>query len=64
MSPDTNLSSLDHVAIRVEDLDYYVRFFERVFKMEVSALEGDPERPSQHDPAMIDSYLATSPPPS
>lgn len=47
MSPNTNLSSLDHVAIRVEDLDFYVRFFERVFNMEVSALEGDPERPSQ-----------------
>lgn len=45
--PKSHPSSLDHVAIRVSDIEFYVRFFARVFKMEVSSIDGDPERPLQ-----------------
>lgn len=45
--PKSYPSSLDHVAINVSDIEFYVRFFARVFKMEVSSIDGDPERPMQ-----------------
>ena len=38
---------LDHVALRVADLEWYVAFFQQVFDMEITDSRGDPEHPDQ-----------------
>ena len=43
----SNFSRLDHVAIKVSDIELYVDFFAQVFKMEVTSIDGDPKRPLQ-----------------
>ena len=45
--PKSYPSRLDHVAIKVSDIELYVDFFAQVFKMEVSSIDGDPKRPLQ-----------------
>ncbi len=45
--PKSYPSRLDHVAIKVSDIELYVDFFAQVFKMEVTSIDGDPKRPLQ-----------------
>jgi glyoxylase I family protein len=57
-----NRAYLEHVAIRVKDIHWHIRFFAEVLGMGLRALDGAPEQPRQywtvgglqfiHDPAL------------
>lgn len=42
-----SISRVEHTAIVVSDIRWYVQFFEEVFGMRVTQVDGDPESPRQ-----------------
>ena len=44
----TNQSYVEHVAIRVKDIQWHIKFFHDVLGMEVREIDGPPEAPSQY----------------
>lgn len=43
----TKSSYLQHVAVRVKDLQWHIRFFEEALGMPVNRVDGDPDSPRQ-----------------
>ena len=39
---------VEHVAIRVKDIHWHIRFFDEVLGMDVREIDGPPENPSQY----------------
>ena len=42
-----SISRVEHTAILVSDIRWYMQFFDEVFGMQVTQLDGDPESPRQ-----------------
>jgi catechol 2,3-dioxygenase-like lactoylglutathione lyase family enzyme len=44
----TNKAYVEHVAVRVKDIQWHIRFFRDVLGMEMREMAGPPESPSQY----------------
>ncbi|MCD8077816.1 MAG: VOC family protein [Lachnospiraceae bacterium] len=47
MGVQKSRSYVEHVALRVRDMEWYLAFFQDVLGMDVREVAGDPERPDQ-----------------
>ena len=43
-----NRAYLEHVALRVKDIHWHIRFFREALGMEMREVDGDPESPNQY----------------
>ena len=48
MPQSCNRAYVEHVAIRVQDIQWHIRFFREVFGMEMRQVDGDPAAPKQY----------------